>query len=332
MLYSLLKPVLFRLDPEFSHELTFKMLKLVQKTGILPPPHYNSTPISCFGLNFPNRVGLAAGLDKNAECVPAWQALGFGFVEVGTVTPRAQPGNPKPRLFRLTEREAIINRLGFNNLGIDYLISQLKATKRYCPIGINIGKNRDTAIEKAADDYLLCFEKAYEFADYITVNISSPNTPGLRSLQQSEQLRSILIPLVESRKKLSDKFNKHVPLLVKISPDLEPSDVAPLVDDLIGLQIEGVIATNTTITRPGSLGKLGQEEGGLSGAPLTERSTEMVRTIYQLAGDKLPIIAVGGIMSAKDAKAKLDAGAKLVQIYTGFIYKGPSLIREINFL
>lgn len=330
-MYSLLKPILFRLDPEVSHHLAFSLLKQLSKADwLLPKSVPLSDPIMCFGLQFPNRVGLAAGLDKNGECVPAWQAIGFGFVEVGTVTPRAQMGNPKPRLFRLTEHQAIINRMGFNNRGIDYLVEQLRYIKRLCPVGINIGKNKDTSLERAAEDYLFCFEKAYEMADYITVNISSPNTPGLRTLQQADFLRAILVPLVESRKKLADKFSKNVPILVKIAPDLEEQEISPLVDELVTLQVEGVIATNTTVSRPSYLGAQHQQEGGLSGAPLTALSTKIVRLLHEKAGEALPIVAAGGIMTAQDAKEKFEAGASLVQLYTGLIYRGPSLIREIK--
>lgn len=330
MLYSLLRRVLFTLDPEKSHHFTIQLFKMLQHIpGVLPKPVYGERAVRCFGLTFRNRVGLAAGLDKNGECVKTWQSFGFGFVEVGTVTPRSQNGNPKPRLFRLTEDSAIINRLGFNNRGIDYLLNQLSAVKRYCPIGINIGKNRDTPLERAAEDYRYCFEKAYELADYITVNVSSPNTPGLRMLQQSGVIRSIIEPLMESRKKLSDRFAKQVPILVKISPDLETEEIGFLVDELINLSVDGVIATNTTIARPPSLKNFAKEAGGLSGAPLRAQSTKVVRKIYQKAGEDLPIIAVGGILTPEDAKEKFEAGAKLIQLYTGFIYQGPRLVQDI---
>lgn len=289
--------------------------------GILPQPKVEQSSIQCMGLTFLNRVGLAAGLDKNGECVKAWQSLGFGFVEVGTVTPRAQSGNSKPRLFRLIKERAIINRLGFNNRGVDYLLSQLRDVKRVCPIGINIGKNRDTPLERASEDYRVCFEKAYALADYVTVNISSPNTPGLRSLQQSDLMRSIIAPLIEDRKRLADRYGKQVPIVVKVSPDLEPEEIALLVDDLIHLAIDGVIATNTTMVKEG---------GGLSGAPLKAKSTKVVELIHQRAGERLPIIAVGGILTPEDAKEKLEAGAKLIQLYTGLIYEGPRLIRNIK--
>lgn len=321
-LYSLIRPLLFKLDPEVSHDFTIKMLKVFQHIpGILSKPNNQQTSIQCMGLTFPNRVGLAAGLDKNGECVKAWQSLGFGFVEVGTVTPRPQSGNPKPRLFRLPKEKAILNRFGFNNRGIDYLLDQLRGIKRFCPIGINIGKNRDTPLEQASEDYRVCFEKAYALADYVTVNISSPNTPGLRSLQQSDSMRSIIKPIIEDRKRLADRYSKQVPIVVKVSPDLTPEEIAFLVDDLIDLAVDGVIATNTTIAREG---------GGLSGAPLKAQSTKVVRLIYERAKEALPIIAVGGILTPDDAKEKFEAGAKLIQLYTGFIYEGPRLISDIN--
>lgn len=329
--YSLIKPILFELDPEVSHHFTIQMLKILQHIpGVLRRPTYENASVNCFGLTFPSRVGLAAGLDKNGECVKAWQSLGFGFVEIGTVTPRPQDGNPKPRLFRLTQDQAIINRMGFNNRGIDYLLKQLQGVKRFCPIGINIGKNRDTPLEQAAEDYRYCFEKAYELADYVAVNVSSPNTPGLRALQQSGLMRNLIEPLMEARKSLSDRFSKHVPILVKVSPDLEADEIGFLIDELIALGVDGVIATNTTVSRPASLKSFAEESGGLSGAPLKSQSTKVIRLIYERAFDALPIIAVGGILTPEDANEKLKAGAKLIQLYTGFIYEGPRLIREIN--
>ncbi len=333
MLYSLIRPLLFSLDAEFSHNLTLGTLKLLHQLGAFRQSAV-ATPnsINCFGLNFPNRVGLAAGLDKNGECIPAWGSLGFGFVEVGTVTPKGQVGNPRPRLFRLPKSQAIINRMGFNNKGVDHLIQNLKAHPISCPIGVNIGKNRDTSLENATLDYLHCFQKVYDYADYVTVNLSSPNTPGLKSLQHGDMLKSIINPLIEERKKQSDKSQKNVPLVVKISPDLEQDEIKSIIDMLVSLNIDGVIATNTTIKRPFTLqGKAVKEEGGLSGAPLFQASTEVVKTIYQHVGDRLPIIAVGGISNAEQAKAKLAAGAKLIQLYSGLIYQGPGLVKEIVF-
>ncbi len=332
MWYSLVRPFLFSLDPEFSHNLTLGMLKLLHQLGAFrKTPIATKNSITCFGLNFPNRVGLAAGLDKNGECIPAWGSLGFGFVEVGTVTPKGQVGNPRPRLFRLPKNQALINRMGFNNKGVDYLIEKLKAYPLSCPIGVNIGKNRDTSLENATLDYLHCFQKVYAYADYVTVNLSSPNTPGLKSLQHGDMLKSIIHPLLEERKKQTDKLQKIVPIVVKISPDLETDEVKSIVDLLVSLNIDGVIATNTTIKRPNTLqGKAIKEEGGLSGAPLFQASTDVVKTIYQHVGDKLPIIAVGGIFNTQDAKAKLAAGAKLIQLYSGLIYQGPALIKSIT--
>lgn len=332
MWYSLIRPLLFSLDPEFSHNLTLGTLKLMHQLGAFrqkPVPTKNA--ITCFGLHFPNKVGLAAGLDKNGECIPAWSALGFGFVEVGTVTPKGQIGNPKPRLFRLPISHALINRMGFNNKGVDYLIQKLKKYPISCPIGINIGKNRDTSLENAALDYLHCFQKVYTYADYVTVNLSSPNTPGLKSLQHGDMLKSIINPLIEERKKQSDMTQKNVPIVVKISPDLESDEIKAIVDLLVALNIDGVIATNTTIKRDSTLkDKDLKEEGGLSGAPLFEASTHVVKTIYQHVGDRLPIIAVGGIFTPEQAKAKLTAGAKLIQLYSGLIYQGPGLIKTIS--
>ncbi len=323
MLYQVIRPLLFSFDPERVHDFTLNTLKVLHHVGFFNLfKNQPAVPVQCMGLTFPNFVGLAAGLDKNGECLPAWGALGFGFVEVGTVTPRAQPGNPKPRLFRLVQQQAIINRMGFNNKGVEHLITQIKAHSLRCPLGVNIGKNKDTPLNQAAQDYLVCFEKVYPYADYVTVNLSSPNTPGLQSLQYGESLNSILAPLKQAQHKLSDKYSKKVPLVVKISPDLAKEELAPLIDHLVSLGIEGVIATNTTI-------KHAQEEGGLSGAPLFDPSTAIVSHIYNQVGDALPIIAVGGVMGAEHAKAKLVAGAKLVQLYTGLIYRGPTLVRRI---
>ena len=327
MLYNLIKPVLFSLDAEFTHNVTLSYLKTFYK---LSSPATHQKPVNCFGITFPNPIGLAAGLDKNAECIPAWNSLGFGFVEVGTVTPKPQEGNPKPRLFRLPKNKAIINRMGFNNKGVDYLIERVKDNRGHIPLGINIGKNKDTPLESAFEDYLICFEKVYAFADYITVNLSSPNTPGLKSLQHGDQLKNILAPLIEKRKQLADITQKQVPVLVKISPDLNIDEIKQIIDMLITLNIDGVIATNTTITRPSSLrGKAIKEAGGLSGEPVFEPSTQVVKTIYQHVGEALPIIAVGGVSTVEQAQAKLAAGAKLVQLYTGLIYQGPNLVRDI---
>jgi dihydroorotate dehydrogenase len=282
------------------------------------------------GLNFPNPVGLAAGLDKNGEHIDALASLGFGFVEIGTVTPRPQPGNPKPRLFRIPEANAIINRMGFNNLGVDRLLENVRQAARPCILGINIGKNFDTPVDKAQDDYLTCLNKVYGLADYVVVNISSPNTPGLRQLQEAGQLDSLLSSLKAAQRKLADTHGKYTPVAVKIAPDLNRAQIESIAVLLMTHQIDGVIATNTTLSRPG-MEKLpcSEEAGGLSGAPLKHQATLVVQSLNALLKGALPIIAVGGIMSAADAREKMEAGASLVQIYSGMIFRGPRLVEEI---
>ena len=279
-----------------------------------------------FGIKFPNPVGLAAGFDKNAEIYKQMHDHGFGFIEIGTVTPKPQDGNPKKRIFRLVNDDAIINRLGFNNDGVDQIVNRLKKNINVI-IGGNIGKNKDTPNEKAADDYLICFQKLYDHVDYFAVNVSSPNTPHLRDLQNTEGLRSILIPLIDENKK---RLNK--PILLKISPDLNNSDIVSIVDLIQELKIDGIITTNTTLSREKlkSDNKLKSQKGGLSGAPLRKRSTEVISLIHKYSKGNVPIIGVGGIMSADDALEKLNAGASLIQVYTGFIYNGPSFIYKIN--
>lgn len=282
------------------------------------------------GLTFPNAVGLAAGLDKNGDYIEAMAGLGFGFVEVGTVTLRPQPGNPKPRLFRLPEAEAIINRMGFNNLGVDHLIEQVKVAQTDAVLGINIGKNFDTPVEKAVDDYLIGLNKVYAYADYVTINISSPNTPGLRSLQFGESLNELLQQLKEQQAKLQQTHQRYVPMAVKVAPDLDGEEVEQLAESFAQYEIDAVIATNTTMSRDGVTGvKNGDEAGGLSGRPVFIKSTDIVRQFRAALPDSLPIIAAGGIMSGEDAQQKIEAGASLVQIYSGLIYKGPQLISEI---
>lgn len=282
------------------------------------------------GLVFPNPVGMAAGLDKDGEHVEALGELGFGFIEIGTVTPRAQLGNPKPRLFRIPQAKAIINRMGFNNCGIDNLLANVRRTNYSGVLGINIGKNFDTPIEHAAEDYLTCLRKAYRDADYIAVNISSPNTPHLRELQNSEELNNLLHILKCSQKKLADEHGKYTPLVIKIAPDLEMRQIDAMATLLMKHEIDGVIATNTTLSRQGVESRRhAQEAGGLSGAPLRERATAVVQRLHEVLDDALPIIAAGGIMCAADAKEKIGAGASLVQIYTGLVYKGPGLVSEI---
>jgi dihydroorotate dehydrogenase len=286
--------------------------------------------VHVMGLDFPNPVGLAAGLDKNGECIGALAAFGFGFVEVGTVTPRAQPGNPKPRLFRIPAREAIINRMGFNNLGVDHLVENVRRARFDGILGINIGKNFDTPIERAAEDYLACLEKVYPHASYVTVNISSPNTRNLRQLQQADELARLLGRIVKRRDQLAAGAPRRVPLAVKIAPDLDDEQVVAIARLAVDFGIDAVIATNTTVSRAGVEGlPHAGEAGGLSGAPVREAATAVVRKLAAALKGSVPIIGVGGIMSAADAREKLDAGASLVQVYTGLVYRGPGLVREI---
>ena len=332
MLYSAFRKVLFSMDPEAAHEFTIKSLK---STGATPfRAFYKQSvpqkPVQVMGIHFPNPCGLAAGLDKNGECIRAFDAMGFGFVEVGTVTPRPQPGNDKPRIFRLPEANAVINRMGFNNKGVDYLVEQVRKAKFTGVLGINIGKNKDTPEENAKDDYIHCMRKVYNYASYITVNISSPNTPGLRALQYGDSLNELLASLKEEQKALAQQFDKYVPVAVKIAPDLSDEEVKEIAGCLIANNIDGVIATNTTLSREGveSLDH-GSEQGGLSGAPVKAKSTHVIRELAKALDGKLPIIGVGGISSAQDAKEKIAAGASLVQVYTGFIYQGPKLIKDV---
>ena len=330
-LYSLLRPLVFRLDPEKAHHLTLASLDLAYKVGLLKASNRKPVqPTEVMGLKFPSLVGLAAGLDKNGDHIDSLGALGFGFIEVGTVTPRPQPGNPKPRLFRLPEAEAVINRMGFNNLGVDHLVEQVKKAQYKGIIGINIGKNFDTPIEKAVDDYLVGLTKVYPYASYVTVNISSPNTANLRDLQQKDQLGGLLSALKQEQQRLHQEIGRYVPLVLKIAPDMDDETIQAIAETLLAYEIDGVIATNTTIGREGveSLPH-GQEQGGLSGAPLTKKSTEVVKKLYSHLGEEIPIIAAGGILNADDAQAKLDAGAKLVQVYSGLIYRGPQLVLDI---
>ncbi len=332
MFYSAIRKVMFQFDAETIHELTIKGLK---KTGSTPLNAFykqsvTKKPVSVMGINFPNPLGLAAGLDKNGECIDAFAAMGFGFVEVGTVTPRPQPGNDRPRIFRLPEANAVINRMGFNNKGVDYLVSQVRAAKFKGVLGINIGKNKDTPEESAKDDYIHCMRKVYDFATYITVNISSPNTPGLRSLQYGDALNELLSALKIAQKQLAEQYGKYVPIAVKIAPDLNEEEVNSIADSLIDNNIDGVIATNTTLSREGVEGlEHGEEQGGLSGAPVKDKSTTVIKLLSKALDNKLPIIGVGGIASSQDANDKLAAGASLVQVYTGFIYQGPPLVKEI---
>lgn len=330
--YQLAKPLLFQLDAEVAHDITLKSLKYAEKSGLLAlsPKPTVCQPRQVMGLNFPNPVGLAAGLDKNGAVIDGMAALGFGFIEIGTVTPRAQPGNPKPRLFRVKEAQGVINRFGFNNLGVANLIENVKAAQYKGVLGINIGKNFDTPIENAVDDYLICMKKVYEHASYITVNISSPNTKNLRALQEKEALSGLLASLKLEQNKLAQQHGKYVPITLKIAPDLTQEQVIEIADLLMQHQIDGVIATNTTLARDVVKGmKNGDETGGLSGAPVRNQSTIVIQQLSKQLQSALPIIGVGGILSAADAVEKIAAGASLVQVYSGLIYKGPKLVHEI---
>jgi dihydroorotate dehydrogenase len=332
MFYPAIRKLLFQFDAETIHELTIKGLKSTGKSPLnaFYKQDVQNKPVTVMGINFPNPLGLAAGLDKNGECINAFAAMGFGFVEVGTVTPRPQPGNEKPRIFRLPEANAVINRMGFNNKGVDYLVSQVQAANFKGILGINIGKNKDTPEENAKDDYIHCMRKVYDFATYITVNISSPNTPGLRSLQYGEALDDLLSSLKAEQKVLTEQYDKYIPIAVKIAPDLSEDEITSIAKSLIDNEIDGVIATNTTLSRDGVEGlEFGNEQGGLSGQPVKEKSTQVIKLLNDALDNKLPIIGVGGIASSDDANEKIAAGASLVQVYTGFIYQGPPLVKEI---
>lgn len=332
MFYPAIRKVLFQFDAETIHDLTIKGLKNTGKSpmNVFYKQTVQDKPLTVMGIKFPNPLGLAAGLDKNGECINAFAAMGFGFVEVGTVTPRPQAGNDKPRIFRLPKANAVINRMGFNNKGVDYLVSQVQAANFKGVLGINIGKNKDTPEENAKDDYIHCMRKVYNFATYITVNISSPNTPGLRSLQYGDALNELLSALKAEQTILAEQYGKYVPVAVKIAPDLSAEEVSSIAQSLIDNNIDGVIATNTTLSREGVEGlEFCNEQGGLSGAPVKDKSTQVIKLLAQALGNKLPIIGVGGIASSDDANEKLQAGASLVQVYTGFIYQGPPLVKEI---
>jgi len=330
-LYPLARPLLFALDPETAHEFTFAALDRAARYGVAQAfgARAAGSPVTVMGITFPNRVGLAAGLDKNAEHLAGLATFGFGFIEAGTVTPRPQPGNPKPRMFRLPEARALINRLGFNNAGVAAFVANVERTRYRGILGINIGKNFDTPNERAADDYVACLRAVYAHAHYVTVNISSPNTKGLRDLQSEEALAALLATLRREQQALAQKHGRHVPLVVKIAPDLTDAAVRGIARLLVAHGVEGVIATNTTIARDAVAGLPHAEEaGGLSGAPLADRATGVVRVLADELRGALPIIGVGGIDSAARAREKIAAGASLVQIYTGLIYNGPALIAE----
>jgi len=334
LLYCLTRPLLFALDPETAHNLTLPVLRRAAALGLTrairkPAPD----PRTVMGIRFPNPVGLAAGLDKDGAYIDGLAALGFGSIEVGTVTPRAQPGNPKPRIFRLPQAKGIINRMGFNNGGVEAFVTNVQASKFYQNkegvLGLNIGKNADTPIERAAEDYLHCLQKVYPYASYVTVNISSPNTKNLRQLQGASELDALLAQLKQAQSRLAEQHKRYVPLTLKIAPDIDDEQIKNIAGALMRHKIDGVIATNTTLSRTAVEGmRHGEQAGGLSGAPVFELSNTVIRKLKAELGEALPIIGVGGIMCGADAKAKIDAGAQLVQLYSGLIYAGPALVRE----
>ncbi len=331
-MYALLRSLLFQLPPEVAHRVSLSGLKLAARLPFCSSqvPIWAVQPVQRMGLTFPNNVGLAAGLDKNGDYVDALGRLGFGFIEVGTVTPRAQPGNSKPRLFRLPKAQALINRMGFNNAGVDHLIAQIRSRSYNGVLGVNIGKNIDTPVDNALEDYLIGLRKAYPIADYISVNISSPNTPGLRDLQQTERLENLISRLKEEQGILAEQMSRYVPLVVKIAPDLDDNEIKDMADTFNRLHIDGLIATNTTSSRRGVEGLVhAQERGGLSGRPVFVQSTEVLRKFRKALDPDIVLIAAGGIFSHADMLAKLDAGAELIQVYTGLIYQGPGMIKAL---
>lgn len=322
-LYALARPLLFSLDPETAHRVT------LQLAGYLPYPSVAPCPVRALGLQFPNPVGLAAGLDKDAEHIDALAKLGFGFIEVGTVTPRPQAGNPRPRLFRLPQAQALINRFGFNNIGVDAFLQNVGRSRYRGILGINIGRNADTPPERAADDYETCLEKVYSLASYVTVNISSPNTRGLRDLQQHDQVENLLARLSTRRERLADRHGKRIPLVLKVAPDLEAGQITAIAEAVRRHRIEGVIATNTSVSRDGVEGLAhANEAGGLSGKPLRERATRVLKLLDDELKSEATLIGAGGIFTQSDTREKIAAGASLVQLYTGLIYRGPELVPE----
>ena len=322
------------MEPESAHHLTMPLLQRASTLGLTRLlPVLQADPRTVMGIDFPNPVGLAAGLDKDGAYIDGLAALGFGFLEIGTVTPRPQPGNPLPRMFRLPQARALINRMGFNNGGVDAFVANVQASAFYQQkrgvLGLNIGKNATTPIERAVDDYLICLEKVYPYASYVTVNISSPNTSNLRQLQGATELDGLLQQLKEQQRRLSERHMRYVPIALKIAPDLQPEQIKVIAAALLRHEMDGVIATNTTVSRDAVRGmRHGEETGGLSGAPVSKTSTAVIRALKAELGDTLPIIGVGGILSADDAEEKMRAGASLVQLYTGLIYRGPALIGE----
>ncbi len=328
MMYSLARPLLFSLAPERAHELTLSLLKSAHKMGAIRN-QVAAKPVTCMGIQFPNPVGLAAGLDKNGAYIDALAALGFGFIEIGTITPKPQEGNPKPRLFRVPQAKAIINRMGFNNAGVDQLVENVKAAKFKGVLGINIGKNAATPVEDAVSDYLICLEKVYNYASYITVNISSPNTKNLRSLQSGHALTELLETLKKRQLELAEEQQHYVPLVLKVAPDLEQTDIEFIASQLLQFKLDGLIVTNTTLSREGVEGlPFADEAGGLSGAPVFEKSTACLAAFAKILKDEIALIGVGGILAGEHAVAKQNAGASLVQIYSGMIYTGPDLIAD----
>lgn len=334
LLYALARPLLFSLDPETAHNVTLPTLRRAAEmglTGVVRKP--KPDPRTVMGITFPNPVGLAAGLDKDGAYIDGLAALGFGSIEIGTVTPRAQPGNPRPRMFRLPAARGIINRMGFNNGGVDAFVANVQASRFYQErqgvLGLNIGKNADTPIERAADDYVVCLRKVYPYASYVTVNISSPNTKNLRQLQGASELDALLSQLKEEQSRLADQHGRYVPLALKIAPDVDGDQIRNIGGALTRHRIDGVIATNTTLNRRDVEGmRHAAEQGGLSGAPVFDLSNIVIRALKAEVGDAVPIIGVGGILSGRDARAKIEAGARLVQLYSGLIYRGPALVRE----
>jgi dihydroorotate dehydrogenase len=331
VLYPFFRPLVFTLDPETAHDVALRGLDWAARLSIAQVvlPALVRSPVVAMGIEFPNRIGLAAGLDKNAEHVDALASLGFGHVECGTVTPRPQPGNPKPRLFRLVDAEALVNRMGFNNAGVEAFMRNLARARWRGVVGVNIGKNFDTPNDRAADDYLACLRAVYARAAYVTVNVSSPNTKGLRDLQNEHALATLVGLLKGEQTRLADAHGKYTPIAVKVAPDLDRSSLEAVARILVRNRVDGVIATNTTTARDGVQGmRHAKEAGGLSGRPLRERSTAALRTLARALDGALPIVGVGGVMSGDDAKEKIDAGATLVQLYTGLIYRGPELVAE----
>jgi dihydroorotate dehydrogenase len=332
--YTLFRDILFRLNAETAHHLSLASLRKMEKVGLLRllfPAAECIAPIEVMGLRFPNRIGLAAGLDKEGNTIDALGRLGFGFIEIGTITPRPQAGNPKPRLFRLVQDESIINRMGFNNPGMEEGVINVRGTRDFAGIiGFNIGKNKDTPNEKADDDYLQCLRAAYPVADYITVNLSSPNTPGLRDLQNAESTAKLLATLKAEQKLLAQQHGKYVPIAFKVAPDLADDHIDALADVFLAGGLDGLIATNTTLSRQGvEHHPLHTQAGGLSGPPVRKLSTHVIQRFATRLQGRIPIIGVGGISSVEDAQEKLDAGATLLQIYTSFIYQGPKIVRDL---